>query len=123
MAVKQFTELLAWQRAMDLAEAVYIATAAFPNEEQFGLTNQLRRAAVSVPSNVAEGQGRRSSGEFLYFLSVARGSLQETQTQILLAGRLSYLKPQEVNDLMALATQVGKLINGLGNALARNNSG
>jgi four helix bundle protein len=119
MAIRQYSELIVWQKAMDLAESVYTATARFPREEQFGLTNQLRRAAVSVPSNIAEGQGRRSTNEFLQHLSIARGSLQEAQTQVLLAGRLSYLGSPDVTEIMNLASEVAKLLNGLTNALTK----
>jgi four helix bundle protein len=85
-----YRDLIAWQRAMDLVEAIYKATRRFPKDELYGLTSQLRRAAVSVPSNIAEGQGRLTSGEFKQFLGHARGSLLETEAQILLAGRLQY---------------------------------
>jgi four helix bundle protein len=121
--IRHYSELLVWQKAMDLAEAVYQETAPFPKQEMFGLTHQLRRAAVSVPSNIAEGQGRSSTNEFLYHLSIARGELQEAQTQILLAGRLTYLGTRQVDHLMNLATQVGKLISGLVNSLEKKGSG
>ena len=121
--IKHYSELVVWQKAMDLAESVYKATAMFPREELFGLTGQVRRAAVSVPSNIAEGQGRRSTNEFLQHLSIARGSLQETETQILLAGRLAYLGSQSVNQLMNLASEVGKLINALTSSLRGKISG
>ncbi len=98
---------------MDLVEFIYQATAEFPSYERFALTNQLRRAAVSIPSNIAEGQGRHSSKDFLYFLSVARGSLQEVETQVELARRLNYLDQEMINHAIDLATEVAKLINGL----------
>ena len=91
MTVKHYSELIAWQKAIDLVATVYQATDSFPQREVFGLTNQMRRAAVSVPSNIAEGQGRSTTKDFLHFLSVARGSLQELETQIIIAHRLSYL--------------------------------
>ena len=113
MAIKNFRDLIAWQRAMDLAESVYRATQRFPSHEQFGMTNQLRRAAVSIPSNIAEGQGRLSTKDFLYFLSVARGSLQEVQTQVELARRLEYLQEETTMLLLEQSTEVAKLLNGL----------
>ena len=91
--VRHYRELIVWQKAMDLVMRVYEATECFPQRELFGLTNQLRRAAVSIPSNIAEGQGRNTTADFLRFLSIARGSLQELETQILIASRLRYSNP------------------------------
>lgn len=117
MTVRNYSDLIAWQKAMDLVEMVYAATKHFPKEELYGLTNQVRRAAVSVPSNIAEGQGRKSTNEFLRYLSMAHGSLREVETQVIIAARLLYLEERETNDLLALASEVGKLINGLINSL------
>src|SRR5215212_604854 len=89
MPLKHYRELIGWQLAIDLAEEVYAATRDFPRDEQFGLTNQVRRAAVSIPSNIAEGQGRGTTKDFIHFLNMACGSLQEVETQILLSERLS----------------------------------
>ena len=91
MKLRNYSELFAWQKAMDLVEATYEATTQFPKEETYGLKSQLRRASVSIPSNIAEGQGRSSTKEFLHHLSIAYGSLREIETQILIAGRLQYL--------------------------------
>jgi len=88
-------EIVAWQRAVELVTHVYRVTKTFPNDERFGLTSQLRRAAVSVPSNIAEGQGRFSRGEFKQFLGHARGSLLEMETQITIATNLGYLDSRE----------------------------
>lgn len=117
--VRNYTELIAWQKAMDLTEAVYKSTQDFPREELYGLTSQLRRAAVSVSSNVAEGQGRWSTAEFVHHLSIAHGSLRELETQVLLAGRLGYLKKSQMTDLMDRSSEVGRLLNGLSNSLTR----
>jgi len=117
MANQNYKDLIAWQKAMDLVEAVYTATKLFPKEEMYGLTSQIRRAAVSIPSNIAEGQGRKSSNEFARFLAIAYGSLREVETQILIAERLSYLKRRDVEPLIELSSQVGRLINGLSNSL------
>ena len=87
MAVKSFRDSIAWQRAMDLSHEVYQVTRTFPKEEIFGLTNQLRRASVSIVSNIAEGQGRLTQGEFLHFLGMARGSALEVETQLEIAKR------------------------------------
>jgi len=88
-----YRELIAWQKAMKLVTEIYEATQRFPSEERYGLTNQLRRASVSVPSNIAEGQARFSQKEFHHFLSQARGSLVEIETQLLIARALTYLQP------------------------------
>lgn len=113
MAAQNYKDLIAWQKAMDLVVEVYRTTTAFPSEERFGLTNQVRRAAVSVPSNIAEGQGRGPTQDFVRFLCVARGSLQEVETQLILATRLGYL-PQERCDRMSdLVVELAKVINGL----------
>ncbi|MFY7853623.1 MAG: four helix bundle protein, partial [Brevundimonas sp.] len=86
-----YRDLDVWKLAVDWVEAVYRATSNWPSEERFGLTSQLRRAAVSVASNIAEGAARRSTGEFLQFIGMARGSLAEAETQLLIASRLGYL--------------------------------
>jgi four helix bundle protein len=119
MTVKHFRELIAWQKAMDLVVLVYRATAAFPSEERFGLTNQVRRAAVSVPSNIAEGQGRQTPREFIQFLAVARGSLQEVETQILIAVRLEYLDEKNANGLTELIDEVSRILGGLIRSLGK----
>ncbi len=113
MAVKDFRDLFAWQKSMELVETIYRVTEDFPSKEMFGLTNQLRRAAVSIPSNVAEGQGRNTTADFLRFLSISRGSLQEVQTQYELARRLGYIGEETKIELAILSDEVAKLINGL----------
>ncbi len=118
MAVRNYTDLIAWQKAMDLAEAVYGLSAGFPREEIYGLTAQVRRAVVSVPSNMAEGQGRWTTGEFIQFLGVAHGSLCEVETQVRLAVRLKFVPPVEADPVLALANEVGRLIYGLKNSLS-----
>lgn len=104
---------------MQFVEEVYEVTRSFPKEEVFGMTSQLRRAAVSVPSNIAEGQSRATAGEFKQFLGIARGSLAEAHTQIIIANRLGYLS-QECNDkLEQRAEEVGRLLNGLLRAISQ----
>ena len=98
---------------MDLAQELYRVTKGFPSDERYGMTNQLRRAAVSIPSNIAEGQGRGSSPEMVRFLRIAYGSLREIETQVLLASRFAYLSNEECDRVLDLAAEVGKLINGL----------
>jgi four helix bundle protein len=117
MTPSSFRELRVWQQAMELALGVYRSTAGFPKHELYGLAQQMRRAAVSVASNIAEGKGHRSDREFQRFLFHARGSLLELETQIVLAGKLEYLRVQQAADLQALATQVGRSLTGLINSL------
>ena len=108
-------DLIAWQAAMDLAETVYQQSSTFPKEETFGLRIQIRRAAVSVPSNIAEGAARNSSREFFQYLGVAMGSLAELETQVGLATRLKYL-PKHTEALIH-ARRVGRLVNALRRSL------
>ncbi|MFZ5453328.1 MAG: four helix bundle protein [Thermodesulfobacteriota bacterium] len=111
--VRSYQDLMAWQKAMDLVTEVYKITHEFPREEIFGLTSQLRRAAVSVPSNITEGQGRSSRKEFLYFLGNAKGSLSEVETKVLIARNLGYIDKEGINDLLNHAAEVGRILNGL----------
>jgi len=119
MKVKNYQELIAWQKAMDLVEDVYRASREFPREEIYALTSQIRRAAVSIPSNIAEGQGRRTTADFLRHLSIAYGSLREVETQILIAQRLEYLVQGKVEKVLSRAGEVGRLLNGLMASLER----
>jgi four helix bundle protein len=112
-----FKDLRVWQEAMKLAVEIYRVTALFPRHELYGLSQQLRRAAVSVPSNIAEGKGHRSDGEFGHFLLHARGSLLEVQTQIMIAQELKYLDSQEVQRVLASADAIGRSLNSLINSL------
>jgi len=118
MGAKNYADLIVWQKAMNFVEAVYRTSAQFPAEERYGLTSQLRRAAVSVPSNIAEGQGRHSRREFHRFLRVAHGSLREAETQIQIADRLRYVSPTTSGKLMSAAAEVGRLLNGLAKSLS-----
>ena len=102
---------------MTLVESVYRATNGFPKTEIYGLTSQIRRAAVSVPSNIAEGQGRNTTREFMHFLSMAQGSLVEVETQLTIAQRLGYVENQVETTLLAATAEVGRLLNGLCNSL------
>ena len=115
--VRSYEDLIAWQKAMEFAEAIYEATAQFPDSEKFGLVAQLRRAAVSIPSNLAEGQGRSSTGEFKQFIGHARGSLYEVQTQLRIAARLRFLPPTQCERLLESSFEIGRIIHGLMAAL------
>jgi four helix bundle protein len=114
---RHYRDLLVWQKAMELARAVYSETEKLPGKEVYGLQGQMRRAAVSVPSNLAEGHGRLNDGHFRQFLATSRGSLFELQTQLELAGDLKLLEKRRVNELMEKCEEVARLINGLLGAL------
>ena len=111
--VRHYRDLLVWQKAVDWVEAIYDSTRSWPQDERFGLTSQIRRAAVSVPSNVAEGCARRSTAEFLRFLSIARGSLAEVETQIIIATRLGYLAQESQTALLEAADEISRMLAGL----------
>lgn len=113
-----FRDLRVWQQAMELALEIYAGTTNFPKQEIYGLVQQMRRAAVSVPSNIAEGKGHSSDKDFRRFLFHARGSLMELETQILLAARLQYLSDEQARSLQNSATQVARSLAGLLNVLA-----
>lgn len=119
MKVRNYQELIVWQKAMDLVEKVYGASRSFPREEIYGLTSQIRRAVVSIPSNIAEGQGRRTTPDFVRHLSIAYGSLREVETQIIIAARLNYLERSKCQELTKATAEVGRLINGLVSSLGR----
>ena len=112
-----YRELQVWRLSMALAKDIYEVTKRFPDDERFGLISQLRRAAVSIPSNIAEGQARYSQREFLRFLSNARGSLAEVETQLLLSTELGYVPEEEMNKLSRKTAEVGRLLNGLYSAI------
>lgn len=112
-------KLVVWQKSMTLVTEIYQTSQKFPKEEIYGLTSQMRRSAVSVPSNIAEGKGRHTNPEFCQFLIHARGSLLELETQIHIAGNLGYLKNQKVDDLKKKTMEIGKMLNGLIEAIGR----
>ncbi len=119
MSIRTYQDLVAWQKGIDLCELVYRVSAAFPSCELYGLTSQIRRAAVSVPSNIAEGAGRMTNGEFVQALGHARGSLLEIETQLTIALRFGYLRASETNVLFEHTAEIGKLTNGLIRSLNR----
>lgn len=108
-----YKDLIVWQKSKGLASEIYRVSEAFPKSEQYGLTSQVRRAAVSVPSNIAEGQGRLTKGEFQQFLGHARGSLLELETQLAIAVDLKYLSPDDFKSLDGRISEVARLLNGL----------
>jgi four helix bundle protein len=108
-----YKDLIAWQKAMDLVSSLYDVTAAFPRRETYSLTDQIRRAAVSVPSNIAEGQAHHSDREFRRFLRRSRGSLAELETQVLIARRRNYLSELQAAELLKRADEVSRILSGL----------
>jgi four helix bundle protein len=119
MPLSNYRELKVWQSAMSLAEQCYRVTKPFPGEELFGLTSQIRRAATSVTANIAEGQGRGSTKEFLKHLSIARGSLLELETHLLLSQRIGLLQTSTLDPLLAQSDEIGRMLLGLRRALKR----
>jgi four helix bundle protein len=111
--VKSYRDLKVWQRAIEMTLAIYRVTTGFPKEELFGLTSQLRRAGVSVASNIAEGYGRGSKGEYKQFLAMARGSNLEVQTQLFIATELAYGNPPHVKAADDLSNEVSRMLNSL----------
>lgn len=119
MPAGSYRELTVWQKAMDLTAACYRLTARFPKTETYGLASQLQRAAVSVPSNIAEGAGREHTREYVNHASIARGSLLEAETHVLLAVRLGYLTESEAEPVLSLSAEVSRMLRGLIVALQR----
>ncbi len=110
MKAQSYQDLILWQKAMDLAELIYTSKSGLPKEEIYGLTSQMRRSAVSIPSNIAEGRSRNTKEEFLQFLVISKGSLSELETQVLLSVRINYLTVEQSEKILSLCSEVGKLI-------------
>ena len=111
MSVSSYRELLIWQKGMDITEKVYQLTKNFPNDEVYGLTSQIKRSSISIPSNIAEGYGRNSTKSYLHFVKIARGSLFELETQLLLANKLNFIKKEvDYSTIMNLITEESKMI-------------
>jgi four helix bundle protein len=119
MAISSFRDLRVWQAGMELVEQVYLLTQAFPRQESYGLASQIQRAAVSVPSNIAEGHTREHSKEFLHHLSIAQGSLAELETQLEIAARLKYILPEQLEQVLQRTASLGKQLYALRNSLVR----
>jgi len=109
--------LLVWQKAMELTAVIYKLVKKLPKEELYSLSDQMRRAAVSIPSNIAEGQDRNTKKEFIYFLTIARGSKAELETQLLICVKIGYLIEEEILEAMTLSTEIGKMLTSLINKL------
>jgi four helix bundle protein len=110
MAITSHRDLVVWQRAMDLVVEVYRLSACFPGDERFRLTSQITRAAASVPANIAEGHARSTAKEYSHFLSIAKGSLMETETFLMLAIRLGYVGEPQAAPALAMVTQISKML-------------
>ncbi len=108
--IKTYRDMLVWQKSMDLVVEIYNITKDFPKEESFGLVSQMRRAAVSIPSNIAEGQGRKATKDFVRFLLIAQGSKAELQTQILICERLGYLPKEQTHSAKMYTEEIGKML-------------
>ena len=115
--MSNFKELMVWQKAIELVVTIYKITKKFPKEEMYGLVSQMQRAAVSIPSNIAEGHERNSDKEFAKFLCVSRGSLAELETQIIIAEKLGYITNDEKSNVLKNCYEIGRMINGLLNKL------
>ena len=113
MDTKSYRDLLVWQKAMLAAKMVYLLVKQLPQEELFALSNQIRRSAISIPSNIAEGQARNSTREFLQFLSIAKGSKAELETQLILCVEINYLSYNDVYPILVLLEEIGKMLNAL----------
>ena len=119
IAMRPHEKLDAWSKAVDFVVDLYRVTEAFPKDERFGLTSQIRRAAVSIPANIAEGAARKSEKEFAHFLSNAQGSASELETELVIAYRLGYLNENIFRELSATLERIGRLITGLSQYLKR----
>lgn len=113
MVVQSYRDLEIWQKSMELVTRIYTLSQKFPREEIYGLTSQIRRSAVSIPSNIAEGRGKRSTKDFLRFLNIAYGSLAELETQLLISQNLGFVEGQEVERLLDDASRIGRMMNGM----------
>jgi len=114
---RTYQELLVWQKAMDLTAVIYQLVKKLPKEELFALSDQMRRAVVSIPSNIAEGRDRNTNNEFIHFLTISRGSKAELETQLLICVKVGYLNETEIDEAMILSTEVGKMLTSLINKL------
>lgn len=114
----KYSDLVVWQKAMDLVTEIYKTMATFPDKERFGLTSQARRAAISIPSNIAEGHGRKATGAYINHLSIAYGSLVEPEAQIQIAVRLNFIQKGIAVHLLNQMNEIGKMLTGLKNSLS-----
>lgn len=117
MTLKSYNELIVWRKSIELVEQIYAVTRDFPQAEIYCLTNQIRRSAISIPSNIAEGQARKTTKDFLNFLSIAQGSRAELETQIIIANRLEYVDDDKAEQLLSTLTEIAKMLYSLSSTL------
>ena len=122
MTVNSYRDLKVWQKALDLVVSSYHVTKRFLQTEIYGLANQIQRAVVSIPANIAEGHGREHLGDYLHHLSIANGSLMELETHFLVAVRLNYLKSEELNEVLSQTEEIGRMRAGLIRSLKKSRS-
>ncbi len=118
-SIRSYRDLMVWQKSIDLTVRTYELTRRFPAEERYGLTSQMRRAAASVPANIAEGQARRSTGEFLQSLGIARGSLAEVETFLTLSERLGLIRSETRDNVLENCAEINKMLTGLMRSLSK----
>ena len=118
--MKNHKELIVWQKSMLLVEEVYRLVKMLPKEETYALSDQMRRAVISIPSNIAEGNGRESEKEFLHFLAIAQGSNAELETQLIICQRLGYISPEDINQALLLQEEISKMLRSLIKKLTAN---
>ncbi|MDX2116493.1 MAG: four helix bundle protein [Planctomycetota bacterium] len=123
MTIESYRDLRVWQASMSLAESCYSATRSFPKEEVFGMTSQMRRGCVSIPANIAEGWGRDNTGDYIHFLRIAQGSLEELETHAILAQRISLLTPDDASNLLQHCEDIGKMLRALIRSLQEGRKG
>ena len=111
--LKSYRDLIVWQRSIDLTGKIYSCTRQFPKEEIYGIVSQMRRAAVSIASNIAEGHGRNSTGEYRQFLGISKGSLYELETQLIVSNKVGYLSDEMLDNLLNNCDEISRLLNGL----------
>jgi four helix bundle protein len=115
--IRSYRDLIVWQKAMALAALCYAKTRSFPRSEAFGLTTQIRRAAASIPANIAEGNGRENTGSYIQFLRISQGSLKELETHVMLSQTVELMKAQDADQVLEMTEEVGKLLRSLIRAL------
>jgi len=118
MAAMNYQDLIVWQKAMDMTVEIYKLVKKLPKDEIYSLSDQMRRAAVSIPSNIAEGQERNSSKEFTRYLLIAQGSRAELETQLIICQRIGYFTDSDITDVMTLLKEIGRMLNALKKKLA-----
>jgi len=116
--ILNYRDLIVWQKSIEMVRKVYLLTRSFPREETYGLTQQIRRAAVSVPANIAEGHSRNGRKEFILFLGIAKGSLSEVQTHLVISEKLGFSSEERVNQIQKDSIEITKLLNSLLNSLS-----